>query len=680
MWSTFFVAMAFALALFFAPGFLALSGFCGSRVKKICYAPLFSIAAYGVLAMLYGFLEIRCTILSVAGAAVVLALACFLIGKFATLAKRSRCVNRQASPSLKCNGFWLYLLFGVAAVGIFFIKNLDGPSSFFQAYDNVSHLGTIRAFIESGNFSPFASVYPLESDVSPFFASGAFYPSAWHTIVSLVALASNASITSSVNAVNASLIAVVFPAGMYLLLDRLFGKNFKVMLSGALVSVSLVSCPWDFVIFGPLYPNLLALAMVPAGITAFMLVVDAMEASRVAEALGRLALFFTGCVAIALAHPNGIFTMAVFLAPFLVDRSYRIACKNTNGASFRPALSAFATVAFVLLVWSAFYFSPTFDALVHFNWVATTSPIQAVIDVITFGMASAPAQPLLTVSCLFGFVTLCKNANVRWTVFPYLFAAVAYVLCVSTEGFMKHYFAGFWYTDPHRIAALVGLFSIPLIAVGTARLFVRIRIIVENRANSLVVRRYGRAVSACVYLLFALLLWFPNFELRGIVSVATGFGYLGDSVLIQNDEKSAKVLTHEEEQFARKALKLVPDGSLVINSPNDGSAFLYALDNANILYRSCSLPSADDELQESIDIRMRLDELVDDVAVRDAVERFGAEYVLLLDQGADNGENRQRFWSYFPDQWTGVEGVTNETPGFSEVLSEGDMSLLKIEL
>ena len=107
---------------------------------------------------------------------------------------------------------------------------------------------------------------------------------------------------------------------------------------------------------------------------------------------------------------------------------------------------------------------------------------------------------------------------------------------------------------------------------------------------------------------------------------------------------------------------------------------MYALDNANILYRSCSLPSADDELQESIDIRMRLDELVDDVAVRDAVERFGAEYVLLLDQGADNGENRQRFWSYFPDQWIGVEGVTNETPGFSEVLSEGDMSLLKIEL
>ena len=78
-------------------------------------------------------------------------------------------------------------------------------------------------------------------------------------------------------------------------------------------------------------------------------------------------------------------------------------------------------------------------------------------------------------------------------------------------------------------------------------------------------------------------------------------------------------------------------------------------------------------------IRLRLDEMMDNPNVREAVRHIGAEYVLLLDQGEDEGENRQRFWSYFPDQWAGIENVTGETPGFSIILSEGDMSLLKIE-
>lgn len=679
MWPTFFVAMFTTIALLFAPGYLALSALCIPNVRKISFAPLLSVAAYGVLALVYSHFDIRCTVVSMVGAAFLLALLCFTVFKLSLSGKRSSCVG-SSTPSLSINmEFCLYLLFSALAVGIFFIKNLDGPSSFFQAFDNGSHFGTIRAYLESGNFSPFGSVYPLASDTSPFLNSGSFYPSAWHAIVALTALSTNVPIAAAVNAVNASLIATVFPVGVYALLDHLFGRCSKVMCLGAIVSISVVSCPWDFVIFGPLYPNLLALALVPAGIVAFMCIVDGLKTSSLVETSGRVALFCIGCIAIALSQPNGIFTMAMFLAPYLVDRVYRATSKGAVGSSLRPVVAGFAMTLFVVAVWSAFYLSPALNALVQFNWAANTSFIQAVIDVITFGMASAPVQPLLSIACLLGVVTLLKESSIRWVVAPFFLASTSYILCVSTEGFLKHYIAGFWYTDPHRIAALVGLFAIPLIAVGSTRLFDLINGFVGRHVTSIVDGKRKRAIGLGHYVLVAALLWFPSFELRGIASIETGFGYLGESVLIQNDEQSAKVLTYEEEQFARKALKLVPDGALIINSPNDGSAFLYALDNANLLYRSFSLPALDGELQESVAIRLRLDEMMDNPNVREAVRHIGAEYVLLLDQGEDEGENRQRFWSYFPDQWAGIENVTGETPGFSIILSEGDMSLLKIE-
>lgn len=678
MWLTFFVAMLAAIAFLFAPGILALSGYCNSNVKIICFAPLFSVASYGVLAIVYSYFNIQCSVASMVGAALALALLCFAAGKLLFGGRRSCCIGPCDSSPSKFRELCLYFLVGILAVGVFFIKNLDGPFSFFQAFDNGAHLATLRAFLESGSFSPFGTVYPLDSDVSPFIFSSSFYPSAWHVIVALISLSTHVPITEAVNAVNASLIAIVFPAGMYLLVDYLFGEYSKAVLLGAIVSLSVVSCPWDFVIFGPLYPNLLAFVLVPSGITAFMLAIDGLKDLSFAVTLGRIALFCFGCIAIALAQPNGIFTMAMFLAPFLVDRVYKATNKGEIGQFSRPAVAALGMMLFVLLVWTAFYISPALSGLVQFNWAATTSPVQAVMDVVTFGMAGAPVQPLLSIACIFGISALWKKPGARWVVAPYFLASISYFLCVSTEGFLKHYIAGFWYTDPHRVAALVGLFAIPLIVVGVTRLF-------ESAYNLAMARVVLKAeggrkckIAVGIYAVLTALLWFPSFELRGIASIETGFGYLGDNIYIQNDDQAAKVLTHEEEQFARKALKLVPDDALVINSPNDGSAFLYALDNVNLLYRSFSLPSLDSELPESVAIRLRLDEMVDNPNVLEAVKRFGAEYVLLLDQGEDEGENRQRFWSYFPDQWAGIESVTGETPGFTEILTEGDMSLLKI--
>ena len=67
------------------------------------------------------------------------------------------------------------------------------------------------------------------------------------------------------------------------------------------------------------------------------------------------------------------------------------------------------------------------------------------------------------------------------------------------------------------------------------------------------------------------------------------------------------------------------------------------------------------------------------IQVQEAVDDIDAEYVLLLDQGENDEEERQRFWSYYPEQWIGIEAISDDTPGFTVVLAEDDMRLYKID-
>ena len=124
---------------------------------------------------------------------------------------------------------------------------------------------------------------------------------------------------------------------------------------------------------------------------------------------------------------------------------------------------------------------------------------------------------------------------------------------------------------------------------------------------------------------------------------------------------------------------MIPAGSTVINEPNDGSAFLYPLLDAKIYYRPLAFfDGSDNETNESLLIRHHLNEYATRQDVRDAVASIGAKYVLVLDQGSDNGEGRARLWSYVPEQWDGIEDITDDTSGFTVVLARDDMRLYRI--
>lgn len=675
MWPVFFIATAVAFALMYLPGFLLLRGFTNRSETALCIAPLVSVGLIAVTAIFYGALGIFCTPVSLMLPIGILSLFIFAIARLYSRrrAKLPR-VERANYSNLP-----LYFLVGLVATAIVFVKNLDGPDSFLQAYDNWMHLGMVRTFLESGNFSSINSLYAL-CETSPFIGGVGFYPSAWHAFVALVASLTDAPITLAVNAVNTVIIAFVFTGSIKLLLDELFITNSTVLFVGSIAAVVTVSFPWDFTAFGPLYPNLLSLSLVPIACVIFMRLIDGLLFDKLSRKGEYLLLFLVGCVAIALAQPSGIFTMAVFLAPFLISRSWTF-CKEVLGLSNKKSIIFSSLTAIGIAgIWLACFVLPPLRNVVQFNWAATTTVTQAIVDVVTFGMTSRPAQLVVAIFFYYGALRLWHLPKTKWVLVPVAFSAVAYILSVSTEGFLKHLLSGFWYTDPHRMAALVGLFSVPVLAYGMASMFASLYTKLFGR-EKFACNRNKRAFIAAIGFLTAVfvLIAYPSFELRGLFYVDTPFGQLTEEIESQNAVDGSKVLTTEEADFSKKALALVPDDAVVINSPNDGSGFLYALQNAKVLYREFALPPIENEKRESEIIRHGLNKVATDQSVKDAVDSFNAKYLLVLDLGGDGDEDSEYFWSYWPDQWDGIDAVNDETPGFTILLSEGDMRLYRID-
>ena len=117
-------------------------------------APLFSILAYSILGVVYFFLGVRSTALSVGLSVAVVSLAAYGLLLFVARRKgvalgSGERADRQFDAALVS----AYLAVGVV-VGLFaFVLPLDGPASSVQTYDNVHHFASVRSFSDSGMWS-----------------------------------------------------------------------------------------------------------------------------------------------------------------------------------------------------------------------------------------------------------------------------------------------------------------------------------------------------------------------------------------------------------------------------------------------------------------------------------------------------------------------------------------------
>ena len=128
--------------------------------------------------------------------------------------------------------------------------------------------------------------------------------------------------------------------------------------------------------------------------------------------------------------------------------------------------------------------------------------------------------------------------------------------------------------------------------------------------------------------------------------------------------------------FLQRVKEAVPDNELILNVPNDGSAWSYGIGGPNVNWRGFKQSRA---VVPQETLRLHLADINTNKDVQEAVEDGGFHYLLRLDSGADTANRlRKSGYRYKAEDWVGFESVTDETPGFEVVLSDGDMRLYKI--
>lgn len=683
MWDIFFLCLGFGVVVLTIPGYLFLRAFGRDRVTSLAASPVLSLFSFPLLCMICEKIGVSCS-----WQVLFLPLLCFSLVAF--VASRVAHVVRSGSSAAvgSVSGwkewglFCLYCCAGIASVLFVFVWNLDGADSFVQEYDNVHHLAAIQTFASSGDWSSLSSAfYPEDqSSIDPIPSSG-FYPSAWHEVAALMVNALGANVAVSANASNSLFVMCVFSFGVFLLMRSLFPRQLGVRACGAVCSFAFAAFPWKILAWGPIFPNLASFCLTPIVIWAFMSIVE--EGISTASRAFKTVYFVFGVVALAFLQPNAVFTTAVFLIPFCI---YRLICfadsttarrKMTAPWKMRMLLVGMFAVV-VVVAWYVAFNHPMMSSMVDFSWPVFAGKAQAVVNALLLSFRETSAQVVLGAFVVVGALLAIRGRSLVWLVATHVLMCFMYILSASTDGDAKQILTGFWYTDCMRLAANAVLSAIPLASWGFYS--------VCNWAGKRLAAWMscgkagdkGNAVSVlAVVAIAAAMIFFPSFTVEGTGRVSTAFGSVRSFIEQAYSTSRLNVLDDDERSFVEEVKRVVPEGSVIVNEPNDGSAFAYGLYGLNIYYRSMDGYGGDGETEESRSIRQNLDRAASDPGVRQSLNEIGAEYLLQLDQGDWELESRYLF-SYYVDQWTGIDSVTDETPGFEVVLSEGDMRLYRI--
>lgn len=320
--------------------------------------------------------------------------------------------------------------------------------------------------------------------------------------------------------------------------------------------------------------------------------------------------------------------------------------------------------------------APPLQGVVTYSWASTLSVPKAVVSGLLFMFASREGvQPFLTLLVLLGVAKTLKDERLRWLFVAYVAALSFYVVDVATDGFVKQFLTGFWYTDYYRTGAMAALFAIPLAAIGFVWLVTLVAGLLEKARTNRLGSGESRQVAVGV-LIFALAAcqFAPVHFSFGETDVRPGLMKIHKEV--SGRYSWGKGLTAEEDAFVKEVMSIVGT-DCVANVPSDGSCWSYGVEGLNTLFRrSATSGPAGMESYTKL-LRTNLCDYTKSADVRDAAEKTGVRYVMLLDDksGSDRTMVNLR---YKEADWAGIESITPDTPGFLLLLSEGDMRLYRI--
>lgn len=663
-WLRLLLATLAMVVVLVVPGYVVARTQFISRTTIIGVSPCLSVALYVMLGIFLGAFGFRMNALALPVLALVIALvfALFLrlIGKrvFLDVISHERIFMDDEAKTLVA-----YIVVGLVLAFFYFLMSLDGAGSFANASDSCAHLNFVRAFVESGTYSTLR----VTSDAS-LITEGSFYPAAWHVLVAIATSFTNGSITMAANSVNFLILSFVYPSACALLMGVIFPDGSVEKLAGSLASVCFVGFPWIFLVWGQLVSNLLGFALVPVFVFLFRELLFSEDARSTGSAL---VPFLLATVALVFSQPNSVFTAGIFCLPFIVKRA-RLFLDFREGGTSNGSLASAVVLLLVALVWVALYKAPFMKGVVSVNWHPSNSIFQALINAFSLAYGSLQtAQPLLALFVVLGYFRMLADKDRRSLCAVYLFCLLIHIEN-STVGFPHaRVLAGFWYNDPYRTGAMLALSSIPLASAGMS--------FCASRASRILVGPCDRCalihLRVALTAVLAIALLIPTYELPGYGTRRTGFGALSESMSTLYRHDNSEGIDNEEWAFLDKVQAIAGDEP-VFNIPEDGSGVLYGVSGMNVLFRRFPAEACDQEL---VALGKNLSEIATDSVVRRKVRSLGVRYVMMLDCNASEGEGSIVPYANQLDTWRGVYSINDSTPGFTLILSEGDMRLYKID-
>lgn len=632
-----------AVVWLLAPGLPASYALGLRGVTAWAVAPVVSIGSAAVAAVAAGFVGVAWSPVVAVLPAVVLAV---------LLAGGRWILHRFHPPVPRPADGWRYAagatvgVAGAAVLGWLTAQRGFGrPDALSQTYDAVFHYNTVTRILEDGNASSLgAGTLNVPSSAT------AFYPAAWHDMVSLVILSSGAPLTVSTNMMALAVAVVVWPLTSLVLVRQLTGRSTLASVITPLVSVGFIAFPWSLLSFGVLWPNLIGLTLVPVGLAAVVAACGLGDKPTLSRPQA-VVVIAIAVIALGLSHPNAVLSLiAIGIVPMAWAFATWLGARARTGAWVSSAAVLVVVLAVAAAVAAFLATSPLFASVRSFDWPAFETPSQAAGEVLLNATDSKDAAWSISLVVVLGVLAAAHSRHTRWLIPAHLVSAGLYVFAASLETPLAALLTGFWYNDPYRLAAMVPLTGVPFAVLGlltTGRWLVeRLPQRVRDGAGT---SRWREAIGPAAVTLLLIVASRGLYVRDHADFIASRYTPPSDTNLVDSGEQAF---------FARIA-PLIPPDSVVAQNPWTGSALLWALDGRRVLFPVMSGQWTPDQLY----LAQHLRDAARDGQACAAANRLGVEYLLV---------GRADFWPTDPRP-AQYPGLTSPEPdaGFDLLASDG---------
>lgn len=632
-WSLQAPVLLVGLFVVFVPGVVALTGVGLRGLALVAAAPVFSVFATSVSAVLIGALGFTWSPLSWAASMLIFAGASWAIG---------RLIGHRLPPEPPGGARVTFIVaLGVGMILttwrlVTYIGDVDAIS---QTNDAVFHLNALRFIIETGD----ASSWHISSVVE----SAGFYPAGWHALVSVIVLLTGTGLPIAANVLTVIIGGVIWVLGLAWLVRVISGSTaiaaYAAVLAGVMQNFPLLMFQW-----GVLFPNALSTALIPASIALVLMLPRWAEGSAPWRTVVR-GVLVVGLIAgaLALAQPAALLVWAAICMTWVSFRAL-------SGPRARRRWTWWVGVALGwLLLLIAWLFLSRSTSGSH--WPFFRSRFDAIVDVVINGQVLIAPQIGISLLMIVGLVVAIREQRYRWLAIAWAGISGLYwlVATVGTER-TRDLLLGAWYADPYRIAALAPIVVIPLGALGVGA-------IVELLTRRAEAKNAARALPIAVSVLTVFVLLIAILRPAPLPSVLAGTY----EEVSRYEASEDGYLTPDERQILESLDDYVASNDRVLGNPSTGSGFGYFFSGIDVFPRNWAPPNDAAWMTIADDLR----DVAEDPKVCRALAEYGnPEYV--LDFGP--GEERAGRWL--------MPGMTDfeSQDGFELVTVEGDASLWRI--